>query len=333
MPEYKFSFRVNSTLQPISKEQIRFNINYGKVKCDFTWREDLTVYVIDVYWIEGRDYIDAGHLAIDLLNPVLDALSFVTKSEINIEGLPLMVQKNQKGRSKREVLVIKPEYHAPTIVPRKDTLDAATDILKKNSNTREGSGTFLALHWLRRGFATDSVLERFMFYWLALENLFSRSMKSTFCQPCKIEVRCPICDKTPTHESSDINNIVESLGAKGKRVRQLKSLRSKVFHGLKKPDAKLIKQLRPWIVQMEKLIEALLEERLDPIRRVPVAEPIQIRQRRDMHFFLRINVSQAEIALASLSDSTLSKVWEFTHENFNNEEEVMHLGPEILVGW
>jgi len=135
------------------------------------------------------------------------------------------------------------------------------------------------LRWFTKGISAFPVVDKFTFYWIALEKLVphiipSEERKHFRCQKCNYELqKCPECGakwpKRPRPLSQKIKLLVMSLGRKSELFDQLWETRQ-LFHGrIKLKDFQEISHIARLVSELKSIVVDALKIVLD----LSVAEP------------------------------------------------------------
>ena len=178
----------------------------------------------------------SAHRKVDhLLEMLLDSLSFQLQTAIHVYELqmPDMTPPVKVG-IERKYLTIK--YSSGKFIPSFPPTNVQTSLYPKLTHSLEEAGikARAALRWYIKGLAAIYEVDKFIFFWIALEILRSESgvsVSSPYCARCGHEIpNCPICGETTSKEELgesmkkflvDKANISEDIATKLWKFRQM----------------------------------------------------------------------------------------------------------------
>lgn len=257
MSIYKIKFFVETSLSPDSV--LRFD--YLKMPILLHPRKKDSTGISAELIAEADGYVAAISRAQDeFLYPALDALSFHRNATCLVSHFE-QVLKNEKGSNQRRLIQLD-----ATASPDFCHLDA--QIISEVASLTEPLSQFpgTIARWLRNVYRPITPVERFMYSWLALENLAGPAQRRSRCN-CGETLRCIKCDK-PAPEYSTGNRDAAFEIVKGQDVDRKtflywwNDLRNGVFHGGKKLDTKFINELEAASRIIIPSVEAALQKRL-----------------------------------------------------------------------
>jgi hypothetical protein len=254
---YKIKFFVETSLSPDS----RLNLPYLDASILLHPRKQDSTGISAELQVEANDYKLAITRAQDeYLYPALDALSFHRNATCLVSHFE-QVLKNEKGSKQRRLIQLD-----ATASPDFCHLDA--QIISEVASFTEPLSQFpgTVVRWLRNVYRPITPVERFMYSWLALENLAGPALRRSQCN-CGETLRCTKCDK-PAPEYLTGNRDAAFEIVKGEGVDRTtflhwwNGLRNGVFHGGKKLDTKFINELEAASRMIIPSVEAALQKRL-----------------------------------------------------------------------
>jgi hypothetical protein len=186
---------------------------------------------------EGDGWKQAASVAMDeILPPILDIIAIQRHTPMLL-GTPTQVVKAELGIARRRAILINKKAY-PT------TCDIDQDMVMDINKVLQGGGTIhrTALRWLRNAYRPLPIRDRFVFAWLALENLAG---------PKVITKKCPECGFTfLPFSSADRQRAFAVLKEVDPELEEKdfgkwwNNLRNAVFHGGREPDSKFLGELR-----------------------------------------------------------------------------------------
>lgn len=264
MNKYLVQFTVETSLESHIGD-CEFSFKNAVVKFLFSTKKDnrLKARVI----LEATNYKDAYTKAHDeILTNVVDIISFIMKSPLLILEMN-HVLKAEKGKERIIYIeMLKKEWRH--LFMRNKYKQEIQRFLDNNKNLDEKYR--LVLRWLRFGYHARTPLEKFIYYWLAIERIIGEK---------KISRKCPHCNKTishlgiPKYEVRQLLNRYDEFTNNGD-FGMIWSLRQKVFHGGKTPVKDLLIQLSDTIPKLTSIIEKALLEKIKPKVCINVRQPL-----------------------------------------------------------
>jgi hypothetical protein len=220
----------------------------------------------------------ALNMVIERLDLLTDILTFQLQYPVKIVGLRVFdSSENLRKGDQRECIIYNgtPYYriakdagalYSDPVFMRIDPYQIKTELPEEVE---------AGLRWFAKGLSAFSVVDKFSFYWIALEILISPIVSSErrffFCQKCGYEIqKCPKCDfSTKQHPiiKQKIKSFVVDLGRKTDLFEKLWQTRQ-LFHGrvrLKDPQeiediSRLVSELKAIVVDAIKINLGIMEK-------------------------------------------------------------------------
>jgi len=257
LPTYKIKFFVETSLSPDSV--LRFD--YLKTPILLHPRKKDSTGISAELLVEASGYKVAIVRAQDeFLYPALDALSFHRNATCLVSHFE-QVLKNEKGSRQRRLVQLD-----ATTSPDFCHLDAhiISEVGSLTEPLTELPGT--AARWLRNVYRPITPVERFMYSWLALENLAGPTLRRPHCN-CGEILQCVKCHKlAPEYSTGNRDAAFEIVKDQGVDKKTFlywwNELRNGVFHGGKKLDTKFINELEAASRMIIPSVEAALQKKL-----------------------------------------------------------------------
>jgi hypothetical protein len=175
MPRYRFTYVVETPLSAL--RDMTFTRGGFPVSLIFSGRIDDTHIRLHAVG-EGSTWLAANEALMDnVVSPVLDAISLHQKTPAMLQDL-LTVVKAEAGVVRRAVII---EHRLDPQVVSLGELEAAE---VQNLLDRQPALPHAVVRWLRYCYRPITVLERFVFSWLALENRAGTTQVSRKCGEC-----------------------------------------------------------------------------------------------------------------------------------------------------
>lgn len=235
MPLYRLQYRVETCLT--LSQDVSFDHAGHKITFLFSRKHADDRDVAVILEVDGANNIEAQVRASGLvLPPVLDALSFCTRSPLLLGDCKLVLKSQRGQRTRRAIYISKKKVPTPVRL-RAQAVGQAQSILDAQG------GPPLSLCWQRYALHRMLPLDRFVFQWLALEALAG---------DVDIVVPCPRCDHERTHKSSSRKRAYELYAAASPETTPKEfrediwgRARNVVFHGKQYPRPELLRSLQP----------------------------------------------------------------------------------------
>ena len=165
--------------------------------------------------------------AISLLPPILDALSFATGTPLILRHCEIILKDETGSQVRKAIFIGEGKDYNPHSLSANSVKEAKEILANRN-------GLKLPLRWLRYATYRKWAFDRFLFTWLALENL---------AEPTDIDVSCPNCGHHTVRKGAVkariqdlVATIIPELSGQVFNKR-FWDARQKVFHGGKEPES------------------------------------------------------------------------------------------------
>lgn len=313
MPKYRTRFLVET---PLQAEQ-DFQFSYRGYTLNFLFASgNNTAQGIEVEttceaerWVAAARFVSS-----ELIPPVQDAIGFHRKTSLLIGGCT-QVLKAEPGQTRRKTILIDVRRHRNPPLFRKEWMVSVQQIIDCDPGIRR-----LSLRWLRTSYRPHlSVLDRFIYTWLALENLAGEK---------QVEKLCPHCDQPlPPYPAADRDAAFEILRNFDKDLTRKtfndwwNRLRNSVFHGGKEPDAKFFGELTEVANRIQPAVERYLEQKLNVKGRNPAAMPVGPERQENVWWFLEFDSSSPEEDFPQRTPP-LARVVELVESGQSTEKEI-----------
>lgn len=281
MPKYLMRFFVETPLQ--ADEDLQFR--YRDHTLNFLFRSGGdTPRGVEVETIcEGDNYREAGRFASEQLIPsVLDGIAFHRKTPL-VLGDCTRILKAEPGRERRKMILVKVERYRVTT----RLLRGWAEHIQHNILECEAGVPGLPLRWLRTSYRPLSIIDRFIYTWLSLENLAGER---------DVEQDCPHCRKQlAPYRAANRNKAFEILKSDDPALERKtfndwwNRLRNSVFHGGKEPDAKFMTDLQEATHRIARAVESWLEGTLKVVDRNPADIPVYWERQQMGWYFLEFD--------------------------------------------
>lgn len=257
LPIYKIKFFVETSLSPDSILHFDY---LDKQILLHPRKKDSTGISAEVQ-VEAEGYNGAIIRAQDeFLYPALDGLSFHRNATCLVSHFE-QVLKSEKGSKQRRLVQLD-----ATASPDFCHLDI--QIISEVASLTKLLAAFpsTVVRWLRNVYRPITPVERFMYSWLALENLAGPAMRRSHCN-CGEILRCVKCSKlAPEYLTGNRDAAFEIVKDQGVDKKTFlfwwNDLRNGAFHGGKKLDTKFINELETASKIIIPSVEAALQKRL-----------------------------------------------------------------------
>jgi hypothetical protein len=270
---------------------------------------------------EAESWKAAVTLAIDeIIPPILDVVSFHRHTPMLL-GTPTRVLKAEPEASRRRAILINTKRDPNTYLISGTNVAEINELL-----SRDFRFPGPVLRWLRNAYRPLPIRDRFVFAWLALENLAGLKTIAKTCPSCGVAL--------PSYGSGDRDAAYALIQASDPNVSEQEfkvwwnELRNSVFHGGREPHAGFLAQLR---AASDVILKAVNERvartlGLDPESRprIPIGEE-QVYYR---HHFIEFDCAQRESEFAS----PVPDVQEL-EEIIDRMGDISVLAGAELIGW
>lgn len=257
MATYKIKFFVETSLSPDSL----LHFDYLDVPIHLYPRKKDSTGISAELPVEADGYKVAISRAQDeFLYPALDALSFHRNATCLVSHFE-QVLKNEKGSKQRRLIQLDAAA-SPDFCHLDNKIVTEVALLAKSSVAFPGT----VVRWLRNVYRPITPVERFMYSWLALENLAGPVSRRSRCN-CGETLHCVKCDKpAPEHSTGNKDAAYEIVKDQGIDKKTFfywwNELRNKVFHGGKALDTEFLNELETASKAIIPSVEAALQRKL-----------------------------------------------------------------------
>jgi len=234
-----------------------------------------------VFYVTG-EYIEAMARTRGLIEPLLDSLSFQLQTAIHAYELRVLDMTPPVSIGmERDLFVSK--YFSGKFIPAFPPTNVNTllhpqlDLSLEKASARTRS----ALRWYIKGLAATYEVDKFVFFWTALEILRAQSGVSViapYTAPCKHEIpNCPTCGKATSKEvlgQSMKKFLVEKASISQETANKLWQFRQ-IIHGTKDLTYEDMRDLPMMANSLRKALLVLLKSALGwPLHQPPVMLPV-----------------------------------------------------------
>lgn len=275
----------------------------------------------------GADYSDAARLASnEIIPPVLDAIAFHRKTQVLLGGCRRIL-KAEPGVARRKLIYVEPHRYPTTPQFHGHWTKQIQQIIDSDPTNRK-----FALRWLRNSYRPLGIPERFIYVWLALENLAGEIEKKPKCSNCHKDM--------PAYMAADRDRAYEILSTyiptldQGTFMRWWTKTRNSLFHGLREPDAAMMDELGTVATTVQQALESHLQNELGVKEKSTAAQPLGPDRSYLLWLFLEFDAPNPadEFPHAVPQPNRLSELIE---SNRSVEEEMgcRTLGQKHFEGW
>jgi hypothetical protein len=244
MPRYQLHYRVATALS--SPNDVSLKSSGYEVSFLFSTKKGRASSVLTRVTVEAPDHEAASSLCSgSVIPPCLDALA-LTSGRGLLLGECELVLKDETGSAVRKGKYVGQNAPPEQIKLEETAIKAAQSICDWNG------GSILPLCWLRYSNQRQLTLEKFLFAWLAFEELAGDTDIVTNCRHCMKEVSHRGADKNrawelfraadPTFERKIFDNEIWGRA------------RNALFHGAKYPDPRFLAQLAKLVEPLQKAV-------------------------------------------------------------------------------
>jgi len=282
MSKYKMRFLIETPLK--GDEDIEFRYRDHRLVFLFRTGNNTKKEIELELTCEGQNYNEAvAQASNELIPPVLDAVSFHRKTPLLL-GDFVQILKAEKGFVRRK-LILK-DFRRYEVNPRFHRMwaEEVQRIIDSDPNLRR-----ISLRWLRNAYRRLSILDRFVYAWLALENLSGER---------EVRKECPHCGVVlPAYPSANREAAYEIITAAHPTVSRRTfndwwgRLRNSVFHGGKEPDAEFLGELHMTTDALIAAVEHYFGSKIVLQNRARPAEPIVGERGETVWHFLEFGVA------------------------------------------
>ncbi len=262
MPNYRLRFRVETCLQ--HPEDITLTFGGQSVTFLFSQKQVEERAVLAQIDVEAPGAPQARQVASSsLLPPVLDALAFASSTPLLLGSCELTLKNERGSRNRRANFIGERRVPTPTRLTLRSLQDAQR-VLDSPDRPK------LPLCWLRYCHHRQFPLERFVFSWLALEELAGDADISSTCSRCGIGIRCTECERPITHRGTNKERAWELFSAANQDVTRSEfnetiwgRARNSVFHGSRYPEPVFLVELSQIANRVQRACGAELSARYE----------------------------------------------------------------------
>lgn len=232
MPLYRVRFTAESCLT--NKSDITVPHKGVEVKFLFSKRKADDTHVRVQADLEAQNNRGAqSRAAAEILPPVLDALSFATRTPLLLIECELIL-KDETGNKLRRAIFVGQKKTLTEIALHDEAVSETIKLL-------QAEGSRLSQCWYRYALDRELALEKFVFNWQAFEALAGDSDIPSRCPVCMKEI--VHCGATVTHRATSKERAAEifcsanpeiSIGDFKKKI--WNTARNRVFHGRSYPE-------------------------------------------------------------------------------------------------
>jgi hypothetical protein len=232
MPLYRVQFTTESCLT--NNADITFPHKGTEVRFLFSKRGADDTHVRVQADVEAQNNRDAqSKAATEILPPVLDALSFATRTPLLLIECELIL-KDETGNKLRRAIFVGQKKMQTKIALHNEAVSEAIKLLQTE-------GSRLSQCWYRYALDRELTLEKFVFNWQAFEALAGDSDIPSRCPVCMEEIIH--CGKRVTHRGTSKERAAEMFCSANPesttsdfKNRVWNTARNRVFHGRSYPE-------------------------------------------------------------------------------------------------
>lgn len=284
MPLYRLRYRVDTSLT--SDSDFDLKTDQFTIKFLFSDRARDSRSIGAVLDIEAPNHNEAALVASGVaLPPALDALSLATGSPSLLRECELIL-KREPGSSTRRGRYVG-QRTAPNLL---NMTEGSRELSQRLLNAQPRPE--LPMLWCRYAEHRQLILDRFVFAWLALEELAGDA---------DIPTRCPKCGAEATHRGPNKERAWEIFSAHNAQADRKRfdreiwgKARNAVFHGSKYPDPQFLSELRGYTEQIVPAVGHEIGRHLNFEYRKPV--PMEQVYNVNLFFEWQTNTPVAEFA-------------------------------------
>jgi len=223
MPRYRVTFLLETPLTAL--QDIQFTYQRESVEFLFSRRVD-NLHVHLRATTEGDNWAKARDNAEKVISPVLDAVALHRKAPMMLQSATEIVKAETGDRRRAVVVDIQVSEHAVHL----DEIAIQEIRSALDADLHAGHGV---VRWLRYCFRPITILERFVFSWLAFENMVGTKQIINKCPDCNKQVTThPVMDDDAAFALLQTGNPQLTRSGFDKLFRLWKNqLRAPVFHG------------------------------------------------------------------------------------------------------
>ena len=242
MPRYQLYYRVTTALS--SANDVSLKSSEYELSFLFSTKKDGESSILTRVTVEAPDHEAAFSLCSgSVIPPCLDALALTSGRALLLGECELLL-KDETGSSKRKGRYVGQNAPQEGVKLEETAIKAAQSICDCDR------GPILPLCWLRYSNQRQLTLEKFLFAWLAFEELAGDT---------DIVSKCPHCTKGVSHRGADRNRAWELFSAANPTCERKVfdneiwgRARNALFDGGKYPDPQFLLQLAKLVEPLQK---------------------------------------------------------------------------------
>ena len=262
MNKYLIQNTIETSLQSHAND-VDINHNGSNVKLRLKIYKD-NPYANAQVCVTATSYEEALGKSEDILSAVLDVGSFVMKSSLFSISIDYVL-KSEQGKSERII-------YRHILFERSNGLfitDDSKDAIQSLLNNGIAGKYELPLRWLRYAYRAGTIIEQFIYLWMALERIVGEQQIIRRCK-CGEEFSYPSVPKDGIRAILKKHNKEIS----DDEIEMIWKARQKVFHGGKKPAQEMLGELRSNSLIIMPIIEAELISVLNPSKKISITMPV-----------------------------------------------------------
>ena len=245
MGKYQLKFPIETNL--VRESDLEVNVDGSRATLLFSDRGDGSKTVDLLCEVEADNCWEAHEIASNsLVHLILDAISFSTGAPL-LAGRCRETLKSEAGQESRKLFFIGENRKFNPTTLTESAISEASSILEKDGPT-------LPLRWLRYGAHRQYVLDRFVFSWLAFEELAG---------DLDIQSKCPKCEVVTTRRGANRERAFKMYSSVDREITRPKfneaiwgRARNGLFHGSRVPDLAALAELHAISDHTRKAAEA-----------------------------------------------------------------------------
>jgi len=289
MNNYLVGYKVEGILNS-HIDDVVFKVGTSEVKICFNDPNKHKGIIKAFVTVNANNHKEAFKEGFFALEETINYLSFIMKSSLYASNV-FVILKDETGASQRMCYRQIVEERFRGLFLKEDSKNEAQRLIDRFQKNSKYS---LILRWLRYGYRARTLIERFHYYWLALERIVGES---------NIESRCPQCGCIRTYRNVKKGDIKKRLlkyyqSLSNEEFKLIWKHRQYLFHGGKKPDTEMINNLNNIIPKILETIEGELENGLEPNCRIAVTNPIGDRERYLRQAYFKFNTKNIGLPFA-----------------------------------
>lgn len=326
MPKYRPRFSVETPLRADEDFQFRYRDHTICFLFNSGNNTDQGIEVETTCEVERWDAA-VRFVSNELIPPVLDAIGFHRKTPLLLGGCT-QILKAEPGQTRRKIILIDVRRYETLSQFRQEWMVPVQQIVDCDPGIRR-----LSLRWLRTSYRPHlNVLDRFIYSWLALENLAGEK---------QVKNQCPHCyEPLAQYRAANRGAAFEILRNFDKDLTRKtfndwwSRLRNSVFHGGKEPDAKFFGELTEVTNRIQPAVERYLEQELNVRRRNPAARAVGPERQENVWWFFEFDAPYPKEEFPCRTPQP-SRLLELMDSNQPTEEEMgcRRLNQHDFANW